>query len=248
MTDHLRRVGKVAAFVLFVLGLAAVLLFVLNQLSAGHDERVQQATQIAALQAGLDEANARLAEQGEPPVPVPTAGTDGEVTVVPIPPTQEETADAVAAWFAGHDLSLASGYNEAMRDAVARYLSRNPPADGKPGKDADPPTDQQIADAVTTYLLAHPPADGADGRGVADSSLDGCDVVFTYTDGSTDRIGPICGKDGKDGKDGRGFVEVECLSTGDWIFTLDDGTALTATGPCRAVQPTPTPTATTTRK
>jgi len=232
-------IRKKAAFALALLVVAAILLWILNQIEAGAQERDTQHAEIVALQSGLQEANARLEAQGESPVPVPTVGTDGEVSVVPIPPTQEETAAAVAAWFATHDLSLTSGYSDAMQDAVARYLSRNPPA---PGKDAPPPADQQIAAAAATYLMAHPPADGTDGRGVAEVSFEGCDIVFTYTDGATDRIGPICGKDGTNGKDGRGFVEVECHTTGDWIFTWTDGTASTVPGPCRVSEPTPTPT------
>lgn len=193
-----------------------------------------------------DRADQVVEDPAAPPVPAP--GKDGDDAP---PPTDSQVADGVAAWFNTHDLSLTAGYSTSMQTAVARYLSRNPPSAGEPGEDAPAPTDQQIATAAAAYLMAHPPTDGTDGRGVVSASLDGCYVVFTYTDGGTDRVGPICGADGHDGadgKDGRGFVDVECLDTGDWIFTLDDGTALTVAGPCRAVEPTPTPTPTTTLK
>jgi len=176
-----------------------------------------------------------------PPVPEPAENGDDA--------TDAQVAAGVAAWFATHDLSLTPGYNEAMQAAVARSLSRNPPAPGKDGKDAAPPTDRQIAGAVATYLIAHPPADGSngtDGRGVISSALDGCDVVFTYTDGGTDRVGPICGADGRDGADGadgtdgRGLVSTECLEDGDWLFTYTDDTTETTDGPCR-VDPEPDP-------
>lgn len=85
MRDRLRSVGKVAAFVLLQLLIVAGLLWVLNQLGAGADERAQQSAEIAALQAGLDEANARLAEHGAPPVAVPTVEPDADPGVVPIP-------------------------------------------------------------------------------------------------------------------------------------------------------------------
>lgn len=71
MSDRLRRTGKVAAFVLVQVLVIAGLLWGLNQLQAGADERVRQASEISALQAGLDEANARLEAEGEPPVDVP---------------------------------------------------------------------------------------------------------------------------------------------------------------------------------
>lgn len=173
---------------------------------------------------------------------VPAPGKDGDDA------TDSQVAAGVSAWFATHDLSLTSGYSASMQDAVARYLSRNPPPSGKDGKDAPKPTDQQIAAQVAAYLIAHPPADGADGhngtagRGVVSSALDGCDVVFTYTDGTTDRIGPICGADGHDGADstvpgpaGRGIESVACPDDedDDWIYSFTDGTTQTIPGPCR---------------
>lgn len=69
--DRRRAAGKVVAFVVVQLLVIAGLIWALNQLQAGTDARDRQAVEIAALEAGLDEANARLAEQGEPPVPVP---------------------------------------------------------------------------------------------------------------------------------------------------------------------------------
>jgi hypothetical protein len=56
------------------------------------------------------------------------------------------------------------------------------------------------------------------------------------------------GAKGERGEDGRGIAKVECHTTGDWIFTWTDGTASTVTGPCRVVQPEPSPTPTTTKK
>jgi hypothetical protein len=246
--DNLRGVGKVVGFALIMVALAAGVFWVLSQFASDETELQRQAAEITALEAGLDEANSRLEAEGEQPVPVPSVDSEGTVNLVPVPPTSEQTSAAVADWFAARDLSLTPGYSEAMQDAVARYLTRNPPP---AGKDGSGPTDQQIADAAAAYLIANPPADGvdgsngADGRGVVSAVLDGCDVVFTYTNGDTDRVGPICGNDGADGtngSDGRGISDITCHTTGDWIITLTDGTALTVKGPCRAIQPEPTPT------
>jgi hypothetical protein len=64
---------------------------------------------------------------------------------------------------------------------------------------------------------------------------------------TTDLCRGPAGEDGTDGKDGRGIAKVECHTTGDWIYTWTDGTASTVTGPCRVMQPEPSPTATTTK-
>lgn len=72
MTERLRGAARTVPFVLFMVIVAVVLLWVLNQLAMGDDEREQQHAEITALQAGLDEANARLEAEGEPPVPVPS--------------------------------------------------------------------------------------------------------------------------------------------------------------------------------
>jgi hypothetical protein len=68
-----RRSGALRAvpFVLFMVVVSVVLLWVLNQLASGATERTRQAAEIEALQAGLDEANARLEASGERPVSPP---------------------------------------------------------------------------------------------------------------------------------------------------------------------------------
>jgi hypothetical protein len=71
MKERLRVLGKVVPYALFMLGLAAGVIWILSQFAADETELQRQATEITALQAGLDEANARLEAQGEEPVPVP---------------------------------------------------------------------------------------------------------------------------------------------------------------------------------
>lgn len=69
--------------------------------------------------------------------------------------------------------------------------------------------------------------------------------------GETGPQGPSgdVGPQGPAGPRGVGIADIICHTTGDWIITLTDGTALTVDGPCRVTQsePTPTPTATTTK-
>jgi hypothetical protein len=90
-------------------------------------------------------------------------------------------------------------------------------------------------------------ADGLDGISGANGT-DG-QPGLPGTDGApgADGADGADGKDGADGAPGRGIAKVECHTTGDWIFTFTDGTASTVTGPCRVTQPTPTPSASTTK-
>lgn len=238
MKENLRGVGKVVAFALFVLALAVILLFVLNQLAAGDDERHQQAAQISALEAGLDEANARLEAQGEPPVPVPVPDVSpgAETPVVPVAPTQAQILSAFDVWC---DLRSCHG------------------SDGKDGDDAPPMTRQQIFAGFTAWCSTDPRCVGQPGSDGADSTIPGppgrpptaeeiLAAVEVVCEGSDLCRGPA-GKDGThgtNGSDGRGIAKVECHTTGDWIFTYDDGTATTVEGPCRVAQPSPTPTPT----
>lgn len=55
------------------------------------------------------------------------------------------------------------------------------------------------------------------------------------------------GATGPAGPRGVGIADIVCHTTGDWIITLTDGTALTVDGPCRVTQSQPAPTATTTK-
>lgn len=70
--SRLHRAARAVPYVLFMAILAAILLWVLNQLDTGARESDRQQAEITALQAGLDEANSRLEAEGEPPVPVPS--------------------------------------------------------------------------------------------------------------------------------------------------------------------------------
>lgn len=143
----------------------------------------------------------------EEKLPAPDAKpTDVEPDVVPDGPGRTSSSLSVAdaqvqgavdRWFSGHDLPLSGAYGGALRRSVADYLSKNPPRRGRP------PSEDEISRAVTAALVADPPApgengeDGASGRGVTSAVIDGCDVVFTYTDGSTSRVGPLCGANGQ---------------------------------------------------
>lgn len=144
----------------------------------------------------MDAAVARyLAAHPTKPQDVPGNIVPDSPTSSPAPASRGSIDAAVSDWFANHDLPLRTDYLTALRGAVADRLRTHPP---KPGR---PPTKAEIAAAVAAYLTSHPPRDGSAGRGVSSAALDGCGVVFTYTDGSTDRVGPICGADGKDATD-----------------------------------------------
>jgi hypothetical protein len=136
-----------------------------------------------------------------------TTATPADIQPPPPPrgPTNDQVEAAVAGYFVDSPLNTQPGYQRAIQRTVAEYLTENPPSPGRP------PTEREISNAVQAALLANPPADGADGvdgtdgtagdagRGITTTSLDGCDVVFTYSDGSTTRVGPVCGDNGKPG-------------------------------------------------
>ena len=111
----------------------------------------------------------------------------------PMRPSDAAVSSAVDGYLERYPLNAQPGYQRAISRTVTAYLTANPPADGRP------PTEEEIRAAVRASLLANPPADGADGRGVAAAALEWCDVVFSYSDGTSNRIGPICGKDGQQG-------------------------------------------------
>lgn len=105
---------------------------------------------------------------------------------------------------------LPAAYTADLREQVIAYLQAHPGAPGEPGKRgrAGRVTSRQVAAAAAAYLRVNPPPAGKPGaRGVAGISvtgsvLDGCDVVFTYSDGHTSRVGPICGPTGPTGATG----------------------------------------------
>ncbi|PAT14461.1 nuclease [Corynebacterium sp. NML 120412] len=82
-------------------------------------------------------------------------------------------------------------------------------------------------------------ADGAAGRGVAGFEVVDGELEVTYTDGTSQKVGPIAGQDGAtgtdgqdgkdgangtDGKDGRGVEKVEVDGEGNLVITFTDGT------------------------
>lgn len=237
--SRLRRAARVVPFLLFMVALAAILLWVLNQLATGDQERERQQAEITALQSGLAEANARLEAQGEPPVPVPETEPGDAPPVVPIAPTQTQILSAFDVWC---DLRSCHG------------------SDGEDGDDAPPMTQEQIFAGFTEWCSTDPRCVGEPGRDGADSTTPGppgrpptaqeilAAVEAVCADGACD------GTDGTNGKDGRGVADVECRVAedvpndgGDWLYHYTDGTTETVEGPCRVVQPTPSPPATTTK-
>jgi hypothetical protein len=218
--EHLRAAGKAVPFVLVMIILAVGAIWILNQLEAGAQERATQHAEIVALQAGLQEANARLEAQGEQPVDVPVVETGDEPPVVPIAPTQEQILAAFDVWC---DLRSCRGDD---------------------GDDAPPMTRAQIFAGFTAWCSTDPRCVGKDG---SDSTVPGppgraptpeeilAAVEVVCADGACD------GEDGTNGKDGRGIADTECHTTGDWIITYDDGTASTRPGPCRVMETSPSP-------
>lgn len=135
-------------------------------------------------------------------------GVDGKsVTIDDISPlVDERVAQAVAripvpqdgkdAPKPSHDEIVAAvrACPDAFADAVAAYLSENPPAAGRDGKDGERGEKGERG------------ADGKDGRDGLDVKellrVDGDRLLAIMSDGSTKDLGVCVGKDGADGKDG----------------------------------------------
>jgi type II secretory pathway pseudopilin PulG len=104
---------------------------------------------------------------------------------------------------------------------------------GQDGKDAPPPTAEQMVTAVqqcfAVGLCTVPPPEKGDKGDKGDPGNDG-------TPGQDSTVpGPA----------GLGIQTIECMSDGAWRFTMTDGTARDVPGPCRALpisEPTPAPT------
>lgn len=97
--------------------------------------------------------------------------------------------------------------------------------DGRDGKDAEPITDEQIAEAVARYLTANPPASGKDGRDGKDGApgRDGKDGA-PGEKGADGRDG-LNGKDGAPGRDGVGFDDLDLVESDEGVllrFTRGD--------------------------
>lgn len=136
------------------------------------------------------------------PIPDDPDTTPGEVQQVSNRRLAAAAEVAVNAYFEENPIPGDEEYQTAIKRTVAAYLRANPPRPGRP------PNPGEIRRAVRDALLANPPdagppgepgTPGAAGVGVAKASLEGCNVVFTYSDGDTDTVGPLCGEDGEPG-------------------------------------------------
>jgi hypothetical protein len=213
----------------------------------------------------------KLAEAGKIDQKVPVV--QPQVRYQPVSRSQIE--QVVDAYLANRLQELPEQYRSALRQEVVAYLRQNPPKDGKDGAVGPPPSPAQIAPVVASYVAAHPPPaakdgvdgkageagkNGVDGVSVMGAALDGCDLVFSFSNDTTVRVGPICGKDGTDGKagsdgpkgeQGRGVASQNCVTgddidqdgdgvvaATDWLITYDkpDAEGVTSQridGPCR---------------
>lgn len=78
MKDKLRGAARAVGFALAMVALAAGVVWILSQFAADDTELQRQAAEIAALEAGMEEANSRLQAEGEQPVPVPSVEPGGD--------------------------------------------------------------------------------------------------------------------------------------------------------------------------
>lgn len=165
---------------------------------------VCKAAEDKAIKATGREKDCRLAESGKIREVVPVVDPP-QVRYVNQPVSNERIEQVVDAYLKTYLTDLSAEYRAALRAEVVAYLKANPP---KNGKDAPAPTPVAIGAAVAAYLAANPPKAGEQGIqgipgdpgvSVTGASLDGCDVVFSMSNKTTVRIGPICGPKGEKG-------------------------------------------------
>lgn len=130
--------------------------------------------------------------------------------------------------------SIRIRYTDATTETVGPFCG----ADGSPGpRGSDGPRGS----------LGPRGSPGADGVSITNATTDGCDVVISFSNGETRRVGPFCGppgEDGEDGRPGRSLIDMDCEGQGrtsDWHLTWrePDGsiTEETVDGPCRVSEP-----------
>lgn len=176
MKETFRRAGKVVAFVLIFLACAAGIVWILNQFEAGAQERDAQHAEIVALQAGLDEANDRLAEQGEPPVPVPT-----------IEPGEDDLREPL---IIQGERGFTGAQGPSGREGPRGEIGPRGPL-GPRGETGA--TGAHGANGIN----------GADGRGIQSMQCATGGWIITYTDGITEPDGGLCrGPQGVHGEQG----------------------------------------------
>ncbi|MGG7510965.1 hypothetical protein [Plantibacter sp. YIM 135249] len=121
-------------------------------------------------------------------------------------------------------------------------------AEGKPGR---PPTAQEIAEAIATYCAAGA-CRGADSAAVTSEQMTAAVAAYCAD-------GRCLGEDGTNGDDGAAGTKgdqgpvgatgapaplisgVQCQDDGSWLFTFDNFSTITVTGPCRVDPIIPTP-------
>lgn len=147
------RGSKILSWVVLgslALGLVLMLGLVAYRQGVATQENEQQHAEIVALQAGLDEANARLEAEGAAPVPVPSVDPGADAPVVPIAPSQEQILSAFDVWCDLHSCHGSDG------------------SDGENGKDAPPMTQAQILAGFTEWCSTSDLCVGVDGTNGAD--------------------------------------------------------------------------------
>lgn len=123
------------------------------------------------------EANEKLAQRGQAQVPVPPPDNTTETLVAaatasvlaslpPAPaPTREALGEAVASYMASHPVTPLGPTIGQVSEALAAYLTANPPPSGEKGEQGaqgvkgdkgDPPTAADIQAAFVAYVQANP--------------------------------------------------------------------------------------------
>lgn len=147
----------------------------------------------------------RLATAGDIEKVVPVSTTpQGKITLPDLTP---DIVEAVNTYFEDNpvNVEVVGLTKPEVAAQVTAYIAAHPDQfTGPPGADAPPVTQEEVAQAVAVVLTANPP------KALASANVDaGCFLVLNYNDGTTDRLGPICGGDGANGTDGTSATQAD---------------------------------------
>lgn len=220
MLDRIRKAPSPDWYGRAILGVAIAMMFVLciatlatsmwinRQLIATTTTQTNYESRAslneAAIQA-LQEANAKLEEQGKAPLPIPDASQ---------PLNSADLTDAAAQLVISELPTIQNGVNgiDGVAGPQGPQGPSGPPGEpgpsgspGEPGSSGaagQPGAPGTSGTSGLNGLDGANGADGANGVSVIDISLSGCDLVFSLSSGQSVVVGNVCGPQGEPGAQG----------------------------------------------
>lgn len=138
-------------------------------------------------------------------------------------------AVGIAVWLGtqavGGQVAVDTANTTAVQQAapLARVCAQDPAAASRAGADCQAAV-AVVRDGVNGQN-GTTGATGAQGVGVLGTRIDAGRLIVTYTDGRTQDVGPVVGKDGEAGAEGRGIEGTTVTAAGRLVVSYTDGTS-----------------------